>query len=151
LPRNEEPTRSIVVAETMHAIISHRLQGRPVDDRGRDRARGRRARRGPRALARAVEGGHTNIHSLLAYAIEEVKIGASDDKPVRVEIEMSNSAGIFQVDEGLGEPARHAVRAVRRGRGAHRDRARAAPRADLPPVADSADAPARDLNGGRTR
>ena len=98
----DEPTRSIVVAETMHAIISHRSKGAPFTIEGAilrvadalDMARGRS--RVP------FEAGHTNIHSLSAYAIEEVKIGAGEEKAVRVEIKMSNSAGIFQVDEGLG-------------------------------------------------
>ncbi|MEA2193646.1 MAG: uncharacterized protein QOG42_80 [Solirubrobacteraceae bacterium] len=101
-PIYDEPERSIVVAETMHAIISHRSRGEPFTIEGAilrvadalDMTRGRS--RVP------FEAGHTNIHSLSAYAIEEVKIGAGDDKAVRVEIEMSNSAGIFQVDEGLG-------------------------------------------------
>ncbi len=102
----EEPTRSIIVAETLHAIISHRSRGAPFTVEGAilrvadalDMARGRS--RVP------FEAGHTNIHSLSAYAIEEVSIGAGDDKAVRVEIEMSNSAGIFQVDEGLGTKLR---------------------------------------------
>lgn len=102
----EEPTRSIVVAETMHAIISHRSKGDPLTIEGAivrvadalDMARGRS--RVP------FEAGHTNIHSLSAYAIEEVRIAAGEDKAVRVEIEMSNSAGIFQVDEGLGTKLR---------------------------------------------
>ncbi len=102
----EEPTRSLVVAETMHAIISHRSKGDPFTIEGAivrvadalDMARGRS--RVP------FEAGHTNIHSLSAYAIEEVRIGAGEDKAVRVEIEMSNSAGIFQVDEGLGTKLR---------------------------------------------
>ena len=101
-----EPTRSIVVAETMHAIISHRSKGAPFTVEGAivrvadalDMARGRS--RVP------FEAGHTNIHSLSAYAIEKVSIGAGDDTAVRVEIEMSNSAGIFQVDEGLGTKLR---------------------------------------------
>jgi metal-dependent HD superfamily phosphatase/phosphodiesterase len=102
----EEPTRSIVVAETMHAIISHRSKGDPFTIEGTivrvadalDMARGRS--RVP------FEAGHTNIHSLSAYAIDDVQIGAGDDKAVRVEIAMSNSAGIFQVDEGLGTKLR---------------------------------------------
>jgi metal-dependent HD superfamily phosphatase/phosphodiesterase len=102
----DEPTRSIVVAETMHAIISHRSKGQPLTIEGAivrvadalDMARGRS--RVP------FEAGHTNIHSLSAYAIEEVRIGAGDDTAVRVEIAMSNSAGIFQVDEGLGTKLR---------------------------------------------
>ena len=105
-PIYDEPERSIVVAETMHAIISHRSKGAPFTIEGAilrvadalDMARGRS--RVP------FEAGHTNIHSLSAYAIEEVKIAAGDDKAVRVEIAMSNSAGIFQVDEGLGAKLR---------------------------------------------
>lgn len=101
-----EPERSVVVAEAMHAIISHRSKGKPYTMEGAivrvadalDMAKGRS--RVP------FEKGLRNIHSLSAYAIDEVKIGPGDDKAVRVEIEMSNSAGIFQVDEGLGTKLR---------------------------------------------
>jgi metal-dependent HD superfamily phosphatase/phosphodiesterase len=103
----EEPERSVVVAETLHAIIGHRRRGDPftieagivrVAD-ALDMARGRS--RVP------FEAGQQNIHSLSAYAIEEVKISAGrGDKPVRVEILMSNSAGIFQVDELLATKLR---------------------------------------------
>jgi uncharacterized protein len=102
----EEPERSIVVAEAMHAVISHRSRGNPLTIEGAivrvadalDMAKGRS--RVP------FEAGHTNIHSLSAYAIDEVRIGAGEEKAVRVEIDMSNSAGIFQVDEGLGAKLR---------------------------------------------
>ncbi|HEY3726637.1 MAG TPA: phosphohydrolase [Solirubrobacteraceae bacterium] len=102
----EEPERSILVAEAMHAIIGHRRDGAPftieagivrVSD-ALDMARGRS--RVP------FESGHQNIHSLSAYAIEEVKISPGRDRAVRVEIAMSNSAGIFQVDELLAEKLR---------------------------------------------
>jgi uncharacterized protein len=102
----EEPERSIIAAETLHAIIGHRRQGAPftveagivrVAD-ALDMARGRS--RIP------FEAGHQNIHSLSAYAIEQVKISPGRDRAVRVEIEMSNSAGIFQVDELLAEKLR---------------------------------------------
>ena len=102
----EEPERSILVAEAMHAIIGHRRDGAPftleagvvrVAD-ALDMARGRS--RVP------FEAGQQNIHSLSAYAIEDVKISPGRDRPVRVEIAMSNSAGIFQVDELLAEKLR---------------------------------------------
>ena len=102
----QEPERSIVVAEALHAIIGHRRDGAPftveagivrVAD-ALDMARGRS--RVP------FEAGHRNIHSLSAYAIEEVKISPGRDRPVRVEILMSNSAGIFQVDELLATKLR---------------------------------------------
>jgi len=47
------------------------------------------------------EAGQMNIHSLSAYAIEEVRLTSGREKAVRVEIAMSNSAGIFQIDELL--------------------------------------------------
>ena len=102
----EEPERSIVVAEAMHAVISHRSRGTPLTIEGAivrvadalDMAKGRS--RVP------LESAHTNIHSVSAYAIEEVRISPGEEKAVRVEIEMTNSAGIFQVDEGLGTKLR---------------------------------------------
>jgi metal-dependent HD superfamily phosphatase/phosphodiesterase len=102
----DEPERSIIVAEALHAIIGHRRRGEPftieagivrVAD-ALDMARGRS--RVP------FEAGHQNIHSLSAYAIEEVKIVSGKDRAVRVEIAMSNSAGIFQVDELLATKLR---------------------------------------------
>jgi metal-dependent HD superfamily phosphatase/phosphodiesterase len=102
----EEPERSIVVAEALHAIIGHRRRGDPFTVEASilrvadalDMASGRS--RVP------FEAGHQNIHSLSAYAIDEVKISAGREKAVRVEILMSNSAGIFQVDELLATKLR---------------------------------------------
>jgi len=102
----DEPARTVVASEAMQAIISHRSKGRPqtieaaivrVAD-ALDMAKGR--------ARLPFEAGETNIHSLSAYAIEEVRIAPGEDTAVRIEIEMSNSAGIFQVDEGLGTKLR---------------------------------------------
>jgi metal-dependent HD superfamily phosphatase/phosphodiesterase len=102
----EEPERTVITSETLHAIIGHRGDGAPftveagivrVAD-ALDMARGRS--RVP------FEAGHMNIHSLSAYAIDEVKIVPGRDRAVRVEIAMSNSAGIFQVDELLATKLR---------------------------------------------
>jgi metal-dependent HD superfamily phosphatase/phosphodiesterase len=102
----EEPERTIIVSEALHAIIGHRRKGAPftieagivrVAD-ALDMARGRS--RVP------FEQGHMNIHSLSAYEIEEVTIVAGEDRAVRVEISMSGSAGIFQVDELLATKLR---------------------------------------------
>jgi len=105
-PLYDEPTRSIIVAEASHAIISHRTRGEPFTIEGAivrvadalDMAKGRSRVQ--------VEQGMQNIHSLSNVAIESVEILPGEDKAVRVEIEMSNSAGIFQVDEGLGTKLR---------------------------------------------
>ncbi len=102
----EEPERSVVLSEVLHAIIGHRRQGAPftleagivrVAD-ALDMARGRS--RVP------FEAGQQNIHSLSAYAIDQVKILPGRDRAVRIEIAMSNSAGIFQVDELLATKLR---------------------------------------------
>ena len=101
-----EPERSVVVAEAMHGVISHRSSGKPLTIEGAivrvadalDMAKGR--------SRVEFEAGRLDIHSISAYAIDEVRISAGEDKAIRVEIEMSNSAGIFQVDEGLGAKLR---------------------------------------------
>jgi len=102
----EEPERTVILSETLHTIIGHRRQHQPLTVEAGivrvadalDMARGRS--RIP------FESGHQNIHSLSAYAIEEVNISPGRDRAVRVEIEMSNSAGIFQVDELLATKLR---------------------------------------------
>ena len=52
------------------------------------------------------ESRRPNIHSLSAAAIDEVKIEPGEDRRCAIEIEMNNSAGIFQVDELLATKLR---------------------------------------------
>ena len=102
----DEPERSVVCAESMHAIIAHRRRGDPLTLEAGivrvadalDMAKGRS--RVP------FEAGRPNIHSLSAAAIDEVRIDPGKDKAVRIEIEMNNSAGIFQIDELLATKLR---------------------------------------------
>ena len=47
------------------------------------------------------EEGKVDIHSVSALAIEKVEIQKGTEKPIVIHITMSNSAGIFQVDELL--------------------------------------------------
>jgi metal-dependent HD superfamily phosphatase/phosphodiesterase len=102
----DEPVRSILVAEASHAIISHRSKGKPFTIEGAivrvadalDMSAGRSRLH--------AEQGLYSIHSISNQSIESVKIEPGDDKAVRIEIEMTNSAGIFQVDEGLGTKLR---------------------------------------------
>jgi metal-dependent HD superfamily phosphatase/phosphodiesterase len=106
-PIYDEPERTVIVSEASHAIIGHRSKGKPITIEAAivrvadalDMAKGRS--RVP------FERGLQNIHSLSSYAIENVTIAAGRDKAVRVEIEMNNSAGVFQVDEGLGTKLRN--------------------------------------------
>jgi metal-dependent HD superfamily phosphatase/phosphodiesterase len=102
----DEPQRTVVISEILHTIIGHRRKGEPytleagvvrVAD-ALDMAEGRS--RIP------VEGGRYGIHALSAAAIDEVRIEQGDERPVKVEIEMNNSAGIFQVDDLLATKLR---------------------------------------------
>jgi uncharacterized protein len=102
----KEPERTVVISEILHAIIGHRRRGEPytveagvvrVAD-ALDMAEG---------LSRIpVEGGQYGIHALSAAAIDKVNIEAGDERPVKIEIEMNNSAGIFQVDDLLSTKLR---------------------------------------------
>lgn len=97
----DEPQFTIMVSETLHAVVSHRsdettytLEAGVVKvadaldmTQGRSRI--------------PFELGEVNIHSLSAAAIERVKIGPGRRKPVCVEVLMNNSAGLFQLDELL--------------------------------------------------
>lgn len=90
---------TIVRSEVLHAIISHRSGGRPLTLEAGvvriadalDMAKGRS--RIP------FEAGSASIHSVSAAAIEEVKIERGDERPIRIRILMSNSAGVFQLDQ----------------------------------------------------
>jgi uncharacterized protein len=102
----DEPQRSVIAAETLHAIIGHRRRGDPLTLEAGivrvadalDMAQGRS--RVP------FEANRPNIHSLSAAAIDEVRIDEGEDRAIRIEIEMNNSAGIFQVDELLATKLR---------------------------------------------
>lgn len=49
----------------------------------------------------AFDTGNINIHTVSALSIEKVEIVKGTEKPIEIRIEMSNSAGIFQVQETL--------------------------------------------------
>ncbi|HSJ26297.1 MAG TPA: HD domain-containing protein [Longimicrobiales bacterium] len=92
-------TATVVTSEILHAIIAHRSGGRPLTLEAGivriadalDMAKGRS--RIPFAH------GSVSIHSISAQAIEAVHIEAGAEKPVRLSIDMSNSAGVFQLDQ----------------------------------------------------
>lgn len=96
-----EKERTIVISETLHAIISHRSGGKPntleagivrVAD-ALDMSEGRS--RIP------YQKGDKNIHSISAAAIDDIKINEGKNKPIEINIIMNNSAGVFQIDELL--------------------------------------------------
>ena len=102
----DDPERTIIASEVLHAIIGHRSGGRPLTleagivrvadaldmEHGRSRT--------------SLETHLANIHSLSAAAIDEVRIVEGESRPIRIEVEMNNSAGVFQVDSLLGSKLR---------------------------------------------
>ncbi len=102
----KEPERTVVISEILHCVIGHRRRGEPYTVEGGvvrvadalDMAQGRS--RIP------FEAGQFGIHALSAAAIDNVEIEAGDERPVKIEIEMNNSAGIFQVDDLLATKIR---------------------------------------------
>jgi metal-dependent HD superfamily phosphatase/phosphodiesterase len=102
----EEPERTVIASEILHAIIGHRSGGRPLTVEG-----------GVVRVADALDMEHgrarvafetrlANIHSLSAAAIDDVRILPGNQRTIRVEIDMNNSAGVFQVDELLASKLR---------------------------------------------
>jgi uncharacterized protein len=94
----DEPEITVIASEVLQAIISHRAGGEPfsleagivrVAD-ALDMAQGRS--RIP------FEKGRVSMHSLSAAAIDAVQIGDGEEKPIKIEILMNNSSGLYQVD-----------------------------------------------------
>ncbi len=98
--------RTIVVSESLHAIISHRQDGKPLTIEAGvvrvadalDMSEGRS--RIP------YEAGEVNIHSVSAAAIDRVEIKKGVNKFILINIIMNNSSGIFQIDELLKRKVR---------------------------------------------
>jgi metal-dependent HD superfamily phosphatase/phosphodiesterase len=94
----EEPEVTVIAAEVLQTITSHREYGKPLTLEAGivrvadalDMAQGRS--RIP------FERGRVSIHSLSAAAIDEVTIDDGEERPIRIEIVMNNSSGIYQVD-----------------------------------------------------
>ncbi len=97
----ERREQAILVAEVVHAIFSHDMPIKPftieagclkVAD-ALDMEKGRA--RIPFSISEPT------IHAVSALAIEEVSVGKGQEKPICITIKMSNSAGIFQLDNLL--------------------------------------------------
>ena len=95
----ERRASTIMRSEVLHAIIAHRSGGSPLTLEAGivriadalDMAKGRS--RIP------FSAGSLSIHSISAQAIEAVTIEKGEERPIRLTVEMSNSAGVFQLDQ----------------------------------------------------
>jgi hypothetical protein len=96
-----EEERAIICSEVLHAIVSHEEPNRPLTiEAGIVRIADALDMEKGRARI-PFQSGNVDIHSVSAISIEKVSILKGDKKPVTVRIAMSNSAGIFQIDELL--------------------------------------------------
>jgi len=95
----EEST--IIKSEVLHAIISHQRNIEPLTlEAGIIRVADALDMKKGRARI-PFQAGEVNIHSVSALAVEDVKIRKGDEKPIMIEVLLSNSSGIFQIDEML--------------------------------------------------
>jgi len=97
----EGEEKAIMTSETLHAIYAHRTEVQPLT-----------LEAGVLKIADALdmeEGraripfqkGSPSIHAVSALAIEKVRVRRGDERPVCIEVQMTNSAGIFQLDNLL--------------------------------------------------
>lgn len=97
---------AILRSEVLHAIIGHRKGGQPLTlEAGTvriadalDMAKGRS--RIP------FESGSVSIHSISAAAVDQIHLEPGVERPVRITIDINNSAGIFQLDQLFREKLR---------------------------------------------
>ena len=93
--------KTIIKSETLHAIIAHQRGIQPLTlEAGIIRVSDALDMKKGRARI-PFQAGEVNIHSVSALAVEDVKIKKGKEKPIVVEITLSNSSGIFQIDEML--------------------------------------------------
>jgi uncharacterized protein len=93
--------RGIITSEVLHAVVAHEQPNKPLTIEA-----------GIVGIADALdmeagraripfEAGKIDIHAVSALSIEKIEIIEGLKKPVTIKITMSNSAGVFQIDELL--------------------------------------------------
>jgi metal-dependent HD superfamily phosphatase/phosphodiesterase len=93
--------RAIITSEVLHAIVAHEQPNKPLTIEA-----------GIVGIADALdmeagraripfEAGKIDIHAVSALSIEKIEIIEDLKKPTTIKITMSNSAGVFQIDELL--------------------------------------------------
>ena len=100
-PVYSEEERAIITSEVLHAIVAHERPNIPLT-----------VEAGIVGIADALdmeagraripfEAGKIDIHAVSALSIEKVEVVEGGKKPITIKIKMSNSAGVFQIDELL--------------------------------------------------
>ena len=100
-PIYTEEERAIITSEVLHAIVAHEQPNKPLTIEA-----------GIVGIADALdmesgraripfESGKVDIHAVSALSIEKIEIIESSKRLITIKIKMSNSAGVFQIDELL--------------------------------------------------
>jgi len=100
-PVYSEEERAIISSEVLHTIVAHEQPNKPLT-----------VEAGIVSIADALDmeagraripfqSGKIDIHAVSALSIEKVEITEGAEKPITIKITMSNSAGVFQIDELL--------------------------------------------------
>ncbi len=100
-PFYDIPERCKMKAEILHAIVCHHAEQSPLTEEagvmriadGLDMEHGR--------SRQPYERGGRGINTVSSQAIKRVNLYEGQSAPVRVEIEMTNAAGVYQVDSLL--------------------------------------------------
>jgi metal-dependent HD superfamily phosphatase/phosphodiesterase len=108
-PTYDEEKKAIITSEVLHAIVTHE---QPPSDEPTNRILTKEA--GIVGIADALDmeagraripfqAGKIDIHAVSALSIEKVEVELTENapKPITIKIKMSNSAGVFQIDELL--------------------------------------------------
>lgn len=97
----DEPDLTTIVSETLHAVVAHDANEKclTIEAGALKIADATDMTQGRSRIP--FEAGKVNIHSVSAQAVDEVNIKKGENKPVRIEIKLTNSAGIYQIDELL--------------------------------------------------
>ncbi len=100
-PIYSEEKRAIICSEVLHAIVSHEHPRKPLTvEAGIVRIADALDMEKGRARI-PFQAGKVDIHAVSALSIEKVEIQEGEKIPITIKITMSNSAGIFQLDELL--------------------------------------------------
>jgi metal-dependent HD superfamily phosphatase/phosphodiesterase len=109
VPTYDDEERAIITSEVLHTIVCH--EDHPSSDTS---TRILTKEAGIVGIADALDmeagraripfsAGKIDIHAVSALSIEKVEVEATENapKPITIKIKMSNSAGVFQIDELL--------------------------------------------------
>src|SRR5436190_453805 len=102
-PTYSEPQLTVVSSEVVHAVLAHNVKERcltleagivKVAD-ALDMTKGR--------SRKAITAGKIDIHSISAAAVEAVRVVRGINRPIRVEVDITNPAAVFHLNEVFGQ------------------------------------------------